>query len=100
MNTTELEARRARIDRIDSALVRLVAGRQRQVAVIATLKTGPDSARDPVRIAAILTRVQSAARRCGLDEAIAIPVWRELLERSAESQKTLIACAEKTDPST
>jgi len=99
MNTTELEARRARIDRIDSALVRLVAARQRQVAVIATLKTGPDSARDPVRIAAILTRVQSAARRCGLDEAIAIPVWRELLERSAESQQALIAHAEQADPS-
>lgn len=93
MNTTELESRRARIDRIDAVLVRLVAARQRQVAVIAALKAGPDSVRDPARIAAILARVQSAARRCGLDEAIAIPVWRELLERSAEAQQTLIARA-------
>lgn len=100
MNTIELEARRARIDRIDSVLVRLVAARQRQVAVIAALKTGPDSVRDPARIAAILTRVKSAAQRCGLDEAIAIPVWRELLERSAESQQALIAHAERADPST
>ena len=99
MNTTELEARRARIDRIDSVLVRLVAARQRQVAVIAALKAGPDSVRDPARIAAILARVQSAARHCGLDETIAIPVWRELLERSAESQKMLIACAEQADRS-
>lgn len=100
MNTIELEARRARIDRIDSVLVRLVAARQRQVAVIAALKRGPDSVRDPARIAAILTRVKSAAQRCGLDEAIAIPVWRELLERSAESQQALIAHAEQADPST
>lgn len=95
MNTIELEARRARIDRIDSVLVRLVAARQREVAVIAALKTGPDSVRDPARIAAILTRVKSAAQRCGLDEAIAIAVWRELLERSAESQETLIAQANR-----
>lgn len=99
MNTTELEARRARIDRIDSALVRLVAARQRQVAIIAGLKAGPDSVRDPTRIAAILARVQSAARRCGLDEAIAIPVWCELLERSAEAQQTLISRAEQADRS-
>ncbi|WP_292026228.1 chorismate mutase [Brevundimonas sp. UBA2416] len=99
MNTTELEARRARIDRIDSILVRIVAARQRQVAVIAALKAGQDSVRDPARIAAILARVQSAARHCGLDEAIAIPVWRELLERSAESQQKLMTCAERVDRS-
>lgn len=99
MNTTELEARRARIDRIDSILVRLVAARQRQVAAIAALKAGPDSVRDPARIAAILARIQSAARHCGLDEAIAVPVWRELLERSAESQQMLMTCAERVDRS-
>lgn len=99
MNLSELEARRARIDRIDSVLVRLVAARQRQVAVIAALKAGPDNVRDPARIAAILARVQSTARRCGLDEAIAIPVWRELLERSAEAQQTLIARAGQADRS-
>ncbi|WP_439477862.1 chorismate mutase [Brevundimonas sp.] len=99
MSMSELEARRARIDRIDSVLVRLVAARQRQVAVIAALKAGPDSVRDPARIAIILARVRSAARRCGLDEAIAIPVWRELLERSAEAQQTLIARAEQADRS-
>lgn len=99
MSLPELEARRARIDRIDSVLVRLVAARQRQVAVIAALKAGPDSVRDPARIAVILARVQSAARRCGLDEAIAIPVWRELLERSAEAQQALIARGEQADRS-
>lgn len=99
MNMTELEARRARIDRIDSVLVRLVAARQRQVAVIAALKAGPDSVRDPARVAAILARVQSAARQWGLDETIAIPVWRELLERSAEAQQALIASARQADRS-
>ena len=99
MNLSELEARRARIDQIDSVLVRLVAARQRQVAVIAALKAGADSVRDPVRIAAVLARVQSTARGCGLDEAIAIPVWRELLERSAEAQQMLIALGRQADRS-
>lgn len=99
MSTSELEARRARIDQIDSVLVRLVAARQRQVAAIAAFKDGPDSVRDPARIAVILARVQSAARRCGLDEAIAIPVWRELLERSAEAQQALMARAGGADRS-
>ncbi len=90
MKMTELEVRRARIDRIDAVLVRLVAARQRQVALIAALKAGPDSVRDPERIAAILARVRATSRRCGLDEAIAIPVWRELLERSAEAQQALL----------
>jgi isochorismate pyruvate lyase len=97
--STELEARRARIDRIDSLLVRLVAARQREVAVIAAFKAGPDSVRDPARISAILDRVRSTARRCGLDEAIAIPVWRELLEQSAEAQRRFIAGAGRADRS-
>lgn len=95
MSMSELAARRARIDRIDAVLVRLVAMRQRQVALIAALKTGPDSVRDPERIAAILARVQSAARHCGLDEAIAIPVWCELLERSAEAQQCLLRAPDR-----
>lgn len=90
MSAAELAARRARIDRIDAVLVRLVAARQRQVAFIAGLKAGPDSVRDPERIADILARVRSAAGRWGLDTAIAVPVWRELLERSAEAQQALL----------
>ncbi|MDI1328475.1 MAG: chorismate mutase [Brevundimonas sp.] len=90
MSASELAARRARIDRIDAVLVRLVAARQRQVVLIAGLKAGPDRVRDPERIADILARVRAAARRYGLDEATAVPVWRELLERSAEAQQALL----------
>ena len=94
MSAVELAARRARIDRIDAVLVRLVAARQRQVAFIAGLKTGPDSVRDPERIAAILARVRAAARRSGLDETIASAVWCELLERSAQAQQALLRAPE------
>lgn len=87
MSAVELAARRARIDRIDAMLVRLFAARQRQVAFIAGLKSGPDSVRDPERIAAILAHARSIAQRSGLDEGIAVRVWRELLERSAEAQQ-------------
>lgn len=98
MSAAELAVRRARIDRIDAVLVRLVAARQRQVALIAGLKAGPDSVRDPERIAAILARVRSDAGRYGLDEAIAVPVWRELLERSAEAQQALLRRPDQTGP--
>lgn len=96
MSGAELAARRARIDRIDAVLVRLVAARQRQVALIAGLKTGPDSVRDPERVAVILARVRSAAGRFGLDEALAVAVWRELLERSAEAQQALLRRPDRT----
>lgn len=90
MTQAELSVRRARIDRIDTLLVQLIAARQRQVAHIARLKCDADGVRDPQRIAAILARVRIAARRFGLDEAIAIPVWRELLEQSALAQQALL----------
>jgi len=90
MNRSELAVRRARIDRIDTLLVRLIAARQCQVAHIARFKCDPNGVRDPQRIAAILERVRGAARRFGLDEAIAIPVWRELLEQSALAQQALL----------
>jgi len=90
MNRAELFVRRARIDRIDTLLVRLIAARQRQVAHIARLKDNPEGVRDPQRIAAILEYIRGAAQRFGLDEAIAIPVWRELLERSALAQQALL----------
>lgn len=96
MSAADLAARRARIDRIDGVLVRLVAARQRQVALIAVLKAGPDSVRDPERVAAILARVRSAAGRHSLDEALAVAVWRELLERSAEVQQALLRRPDRT----
>jgi chorismate mutase len=96
VSAAELAARRTRIDRIDAVLVRLLAARQRQVALIAGLKAGPESVRDPQRVAAILARVQSAAGRCGLDEALAVAVWRELLERSAEAQQAMLRRPDRT----
>ncbi|HEY1223922.1 MAG TPA: chorismate mutase [Brevundimonas sp.] len=87
MNSIELKLRRHRIDRIDAVLVRILAMRQRQVAHIALLKSGPDAVKDPQRVARVLARIRMAARRNGLDERVALPVWRELLERSAEAQQ-------------
>ncbi|WP_417232007.1 chorismate mutase [Brevundimonas sp.] len=65
-----------------------MAARQRQVMHIARLKRSPDAIRDPERIAVILDHIRTAARHHGLDEAVAVPVWRELLERSARAQQT------------
>lgn len=93
-----LAALRARIDRLDRLMVRVLAARQRQAARIAALKPDPGAVRDAVRVAEVLARVAIAARAHGLSPAIALPVWRELLERSAEDQaarvrRRLDACA-------
>lgn len=97
MNRAELAARRARIDRIDIVLVRLIAARQRQVMQIAHLKNNPEGVRDPERIAFILDHICAAAQRFGLDESVAMPVWRELLERSAEAQQSLLRQEARTE---
>lgn len=81
-----LERHRAAIDRIDLALVRLLAMRQRRVTAIADLKTVAADVRNPGREAQILRRISAAARRLGLDEAMAILVWREIFRHSAAQQ--------------
>lgn len=86
----ELERLRRRIDRIDTALVRLLAARQRKVELIALIKGDPERVRDPRRVAEVLRKVQAEARRAGLSERIVEPVWRELLEGSAREEQALL----------
>lgn len=82
---------RAEIDRIDRALVRLVAERQGYIEAAARIKTHHDDIRVEWRIRDVLTKVLAAARREGLSERIAEPVWRELIERSIEHEHEAFA---------
>lgn len=81
---------RARIDRLDRILVRRLAERQRLVEAVARSKADPERVRDPARIDAVLANVLQAAAAGGLSQAIAEPIWRELMERSAEHEAAIL----------
>lgn len=73
---------RREIDRIDRALVGLLAERQTYIERAALIKADRDTVRDQARIEDVVAKVVAAARLAGLDPAIAESVWRMLIERS------------------
>jgi len=78
----DMTALRREIDRIDRALVRLLAERQSYIERAAIIKSERIRIRDEARIADVIGKVVAEARRAGLSPAIAEPVWREIVERS------------------
>lgn len=72
---------RAEIDRLDEALVRLIAERQRYIEAAARIKDREDEVRLQWRIDDVLHKVKAAAAREGLEWSIAEPVWREMMDR-------------------
>ena len=72
---------RAGVDALDRQLVALLAERQRYMDAAARIKLDRAAVRDPARIEDVVTKVKAEARRAGLSEAIAEPVWRTLIER-------------------
>lgn len=77
---------RTEIDRIDRRLVRLIAERQRYIEAAARIKCRADEVRLEWRIEDVVAKVLAAARREGLSERIAEPVWREMIERCIEHE--------------
>ena len=73
---------RREIDRVDRALVGLMAERQAYIERAGELKAERGAVRDEARIADVIAKVVAEARRVGLNPAIAEPVWRLLVERS------------------
>jgi isochorismate pyruvate lyase len=72
---------RAGVDRLDHAIVRLLAERQRYMTAAARVKTVRANVHDAARIKAVIANVKAISRREGLSEAIAGPVWRLLIDR-------------------
>ena len=72
----------------DSALVNsdlqsaLAEVRQAYIERAAVLKQDRSAVRDPARIEEVVSKVLAQARRAGLSEQIAEPVWRTLIEHS------------------
>ena len=88
---TTKEDVRAELDRIDSALLGLFAERHRYVTRMATIKTDPHEAHDPVRIAAILAKQRRRADELGLDEDQAELIWKTLIDWNVNYEKGIIA---------
>ena len=78
--TTMAEVREG-VDALDRELVRLLVTRQGYMDAAARIKPRRDQVRDEPRIEAVVSNVLAEARKQGLSEAIAEPVWRELIER-------------------
>ncbi len=70
------------VDRLDRALVALIAERSRYMQAAARIKPSRDMVRDEARIEDVLTRILARAEHVDLPAQIAEPVWRELMERS------------------
>ena len=77
---------RREIDRLDRALVALLARRQAYIERAAEIKSKRILIRDQARIADVIAKVVSEAGRVGPSPTIAEPVWRELVERSIEHE--------------
>ena len=72
---------RREIDRIDRALVTLLAERQTYIERAAVLKQSRDLVHDSARIEDVVAKVLASAKREGLSAEIAEPVWRLLISQ-------------------
>jgi isochorismate pyruvate lyase len=72
---------RREVDRIDRALVPLIAERQQLMEAAARIKGNREAIRDPARIEDVVAKILAAAAEAGLSPRIAEPVWRTLIER-------------------
>ena len=71
---------RLEIDRVDRALVRLLAERLTYIERAGHIKKDRNVVRDEARINDVLTKVKAACEREGFPPEIAEPVWRALME--------------------
>lgn len=78
---TMIDVRRE-VDRLDQALVKLMAERQTYMEAAARIKQNRDAVYDRPRIEDVVGKVLQHAKAQGLSADIAEPVWRELIDRS------------------
>ena len=81
---------RAEIDRIDQALLNLLAERHRYVTRMAEIKTDPHEAHDPNRIDGMIGRYRKQAEELGLDEDQVELIWRTLIGWNVNYEKGII----------
>lgn len=77
----DMPSLRVQIDRLDRALVALMAERQGYIERAAQIKTDRNVVHDDARIEDVVAKVLAEAKRAGLSAAIAEPVWRTMIAR-------------------
>ena len=86
---------RVEIDRIDMALLTLLAERHGYVTRMAEIKTDPHEALDPVRVEAIIAKQRKRAEELDLDEDQAELIWRTLINWNVNYEKGIIAARKR-----
>jgi isochorismate pyruvate lyase len=71
---------RREIDRVDRALVRLLAQRFTYIERAGHIKTDRAKVRDEARIADVLAKVETSCTRESFPFTIAEPIWRRLMD--------------------
>lgn len=72
---------RAEIDRLDRALVQLLAERQTYIERAGHIKGTRDAVRDEARIEDVVSKVLAEAKNAGLSADVAETVWRAMVDR-------------------
>ncbi len=72
---------RYEIDRLDRLLVAMVKERQDYMDAAARIKDNRGAVRDEARIEDVVQKVLVAAKKEGLSDQIAEPVWRTMIEQ-------------------
>ena len=72
---------RTEVDRIDRLLVALIAERQGYMSEAARIKQDRNIVHDEARIEDVVAKVKAFATEMGLSNAIAEPVWREMIKQ-------------------
>lgn len=90
---------RARIDVIDSELVRLLAQRQGLVRAAASFKADDQAVRAPDRVARVIASVRERAAAAGLEPAVAEAVWRAMIGAFIEVELAQHAASRSSAPS-
>ena len=75
----DMDQVRAEIDRIDNALVDLIAERFTYVDRAWQLKSRPEEATVPWRIQEVIDKVEARARERGLPPELAEALWRQMI---------------------
>ncbi len=80
---------RSEIDRIDRALVALLAERLTYIEQAGHIKDERSAVRDEARIEDVVAKVVAEGEKTGLPRRIADPHWRLLIEKSIEHEFTV-----------
>jgi isochorismate pyruvate lyase len=88
---------RTELDRIDRALLELVAERHRYVTRMAEIKTDPHEAFDPQRIETIISKQRKRAEELDLDEDQAELIWSSLINWNINYEKGIIVARRRPE---